>query len=64
MATNALSGCKADAERYRLLPQLDWYVGPEYQTYNDVVCYGEYANHNASKSELDNAIDATMKGQP
>ena len=49
-----------DAARYRALPTLDWYVGPEYATYNDVVVEGEYANYSISKDSLDTEIDKAM----
>lgn len=53
-----------DAARYRAIPTLPWYVGPTYDTYNDVVTEGEYDNVGHSKASLDAAIDAAMKETP
>src|SRR5690606_20763323 len=51
-----------DAERYRWLRNevVDWYVGPSYATYNDVVLEGEYKDLSAGGVALDSAIDAAM----
>ena len=51
-----------DARRYLWLRNaaLDWYVGPEYATYNDVVCSGEYCNYAGGGVALDSAIDALL----
>ena len=51
-----------DARRYLWLRNaaLDWYVGPEHATYNDVVCSGEYCNYAGGGVALDSAIDALL----
>ena len=51
-----------DARRYLWLRNaaLDWYVGPEYATYNDVVCSGECCNYAGGGVALDSAIDALL----
>ena len=48
-----------DARRYMWLRNaaLDWYVGPEYSTYNDVVCAGVCCNLAGGGVALDSAID-------
>ena len=55
-----------DARRYLWLRNaaLDWYVGPEYATYNDVVCSGEYCNYAGGGVALDSAIDALLAAAP
>ncbi len=55
-----------DARRYLWLRNaaLDWYVGPEYATYNDVVCSGEYCNYAGRGVALDSAIDALLAAAP
>ena len=55
-----------DARRYLWLRNaaLDWYVGPEYATYNDVVCSGEYCNYAGGGVALDSAIDALLAATP
>lgn len=52
-----------DAARYRKLRKgpTDWYIGPEYSTYNDKIVDGEYYNHWGE--DLDAAVDA-MKEKP
>ena len=52
-----------DAERYRWLRNeaLEWYIGPEYGTYNDVIVQGEYKNYSAGGVALDSIIDAEIK---
>lgn len=49
-----------DAERYRWLRNKsdNWYIGPQYETYNDIVVKGEYANHFGK--DLDAAIAAAI----
>ena len=55
-----------DARRYQWLRNaaLGWYVGPEYATYNDVVCSGEYCNYAGRGVALDSAIDALLAAAP
>ena len=55
-----------DARRYRWLRNdaLDWYVGPEYSTYNDVVCSGECYNLAGAGIALDARIDAMLAAAP
>ena len=55
-----------DARRYLWLRNaaLDWYVGPEYATYNDVVCSGECCNYAGGGVALDSAIDALLAAAP
>lgn len=50
-----------DAARYRWLRNevKDWYIGPSYGTYNDIVCDGKYLDLSAGGAELDYAIDTT-----
>ena len=54
-----------DARRYLWLRNaaLDWYVGPEYATYNDVVCSGEHCNYAGGGVALDSAIDAMLAAE-
>jgi len=51
-----------DAKRYRWLRNRadDWYVGPRYETYNDVVVSGSYNDLSGGGVALDSAIDAAL----
>ena len=55
-----------DAQRYNWLRNcaLDWYVGPEYSTHNDVVCSGDYRNFAGAGVALDSTIDAILTAAP
>jgi len=59
-----ISDDAADARRYRWLRNevKDWYIGPSFSTYNDVVVEGKYLDLSAGGVALDSAIDAAMKG--
>ena len=65
-APSAPEDVMRDARRYLWLRNaaLDWYVGPEYATYNDVVCSGEYCNYAGGGVALDSAIDALLAAAP
>lgn len=57
---DAIDELKRDAARYRWLRDNseNWYIGPDYTTYNDLVVSGEYKNHWGEA--LDSAIDAAL----
>ena len=54
-----------DARRYKWLRNdaLHWYAGPEYSTYNDVVCSGECCNLAGAGIALDSRIDEMLAEQ-
>lgn len=57
---DAIDELRRDAARYRWLRDNseNWYIGPDYTTYNDLVVSGEYKNH--CGGDLDAAIDAAI----
>lgn len=64
-APGAQNDMMRDARRYNWLRNdaLHWYVGPEYSTYNDVVCSGECCNLAGAGIALDSRIDAMLAEQ-